>query len=704
MIKKNNPFFWYITTAILTCVILGWMFYPAGFDIRIPHKYTLDALFSSATIKNIIDTGWVTSNPQLGAPLMLNMTDYPNSDGASFFIIKILSLFTHDYAVVINLFFFATFLLTALIALYAFRRLKMQSALAVVASLLFTFIPFHFLRDEGHLFLTTLYVIPIYTLLIFSVFNQTRWSKWKWIFVVIVCMISASSSVYYAFFACYFLLIAGLLAWLNFRIKSLMIKPLCLIAVIMLTVVINTSPSMISKIKYGDNPELASRVPNESELYGLKISQLLFPVEAHRWHPLKLLRQHYDETAPLVNENKSATLGIIGSIGFIVLLLMLFAREKITSDTWYLLSRLNVSGFLLGTIGGLGAVYAYLISPMIRGYNRISVFIAFFAIYAFFLLLQDFLKKRYPNKNIILIAGLLLCVGILDQTNAKRNVDYQQIKSQYVNDEKFVAAIEKKMPQNSMIFQLPIIPFPENPPVNQLKDYDLFRGYLHSHTLHWSYGAIRGRQVIKWQQAVARLPVKEMLNELAYAGFTGIYLDRNGFLDQGKNLETQLTAILKQQPLISDDKTLVFYDMSAYVKSVKQLTTWNANVARVHNELMIERRWYDGFHHHETVNDNSRWTKSNNATIRVVNYADVTKQVNINFVIKTPNQQSAQIKISGDLINETVTVNSAGIKINKIVSVSPGPHYLYFSSDIKPTELPDKRVYFKIFENEWSVR
>ena len=43
---------------------------------------------------------------------------------------------------------------------------------------------------------------------------------------------------------------------------------------------------------------------------------------------------------------------------------------------------LNLAALLLATTGGLGAVFGFAVSPLIRCYNRMSIFIAFFALAA----------------------------------------------------------------------------------------------------------------------------------------------------------------------------------------------------------------------------------------------------------------------------------------------------------------------------------
>ena len=66
------------------------------------------------------------------------------------------------------------------------------------------------------------------------------------------------------------------------------------------------------------------------------------------------------------------------------------------------LSELNITMVLMGTIGGIGAMFSFFISPMLRGYNRISIFIEYACILAVALLadkLVNVLKARINNKK-----------------------------------------------------------------------------------------------------------------------------------------------------------------------------------------------------------------------------------------------------------------------------------------------------------------
>src|SRR6185295_11234514 len=112
------------------------------------------------------------------------------------------------------------------------------------------------------------------------------------------------------------------------------------------------------------------RGTGEAEAYGLKIAQLLLPIDGHRIAALARLKDKYNAAAPLVNENRNATLGVVGSIGFLALLgWLLFwkpAAGQMPADDELRallshLSLLNVGGVLLATIGGFSSLFALLI-------------------------------------------------------------------------------------------------------------------------------------------------------------------------------------------------------------------------------------------------------------------------------------------------------------------------------------------------------
>lgn len=579
----------YVASVVICILILIWVMELWKADLSVPFRYNGDALLSGMSIKGIVDNGWYLHNKFIGMPTGHDAYDYPSADNYHFLLIKIISYFSSNYAVIMNLYFLLTFPLTTLTSLFVFRQFNISYVSSIVISLLFTFLPFHFMRGQSHIFIAAYYMIPLMVMVILWVYIDKSFllnydsdsGKLKFelnsktIASIVICLLVASAGLYYAFFACFFLLVAGMQVLLLKRKKHDLLIIEILIGLIVVGTFANIMPNMVYVHNHGMNTEAVQRSPVESEMFGIKIDQLLMPVDGHRLSYIAALKNKYNSIAPLVNENSSSSLGLIGSIGFLILIGRLFYKHPMNSDKGIKdnLSILNMSAVLLATIGGFGFFFA-LIIPGIRSYNRISIYIAFFALFAVNLLLDDLYKKYVKTKVsrylYYILLGIILVIGILDQSNKSMVPRYDLLKSEYVNDSEFVSQVESSVPVDAMIFQLPYLSFPENLQVKKMGDYELFRGYLHSKHLRWSYGAMKGREGDAWQREVAAKPLNEFLETLSFAGFDGIYIDRSGYEDKGAGVEAGLSSLLNAEPLVSANNRLVFFNMEDYNKRLKE--------------------------------------------------------------------------------------------------------------------------------------
>jgi len=567
--------------------MLIWIMDLRKADIGVPFTYHGDALLCGSLIKGLIDNGWYLHNSFVGAPDGQYLYDFPVNANLDLIIMKIISIFIPNYAATINIYFLLTFILTTISTMLVLRHFNVSYSVSILGSLLYSFVPYHFLRGIGHLTLAAYYMIPAIVMVILWVSMSspdrlislveiragTKRLNRKSLMMVVICLLISSSFIYYPFFSCFFLLIAGIINYISNNNKYSLLNSFILISIIIFGVLVNASPSIIYMYENGKNPEVAMRSPIESEIYGLKIAQLLMPISGHRISWLATVPNYYNKAAPLVNENQMASLGLIGSLGFLMLIVWILCLvcNGINLKEYYVLNNLsifNLYGLLLATVGGFGTVFAGLVLPEIRCYNRISIFIAFFSLFAVVLLL-DMLSKRYVRGNTPrLLFNAFLClalvVGVSDQTSESFVPPYDSIRAEYLNDENFIKNIEAIMPENAMIFQLPYVPFPEYPPVYKMDDYSHFRAYLHSKDLRWSYGTIKGRQGDNWQRTVANMPVDDMLKTLSQAGFEGVYIDTYGFEDSGAKLISEIKQALGTEPLVSDNQRLYFFEMTMH--------------------------------------------------------------------------------------------------------------------------------------------
>ena len=95
-------------------------------------------------------------------------------------------------------------------------------------------------------------------------------------------------------------------------------------------------------------------------------------------------------------------MGVVATIGFLWLLvvalltLVASARRMAIDERFRHASAATVIAFLLATVGGISTLINYWVTPQLRAWNRISVFIAFFSFVAVALLL-DRLGRRRPQ-------------------------------------------------------------------------------------------------------------------------------------------------------------------------------------------------------------------------------------------------------------------------------------------------------------------
>src|SRR5207248_1098513 len=133
---------------------------------------------------------------------------------------------------------------------------------------------------------------------------------------------------YYAFFACYLLLIAGAGAAVHRRKLHPLYTALTFIAITCAGVLANISPSLLFHHEHGNNPDVGRRLAIESEMYGMKVAQLILPIPRHRIPALASLRGEYEANSVSSTENALAALGTAGAAGFLFLLGRLLFRRR----------------------------------------------------------------------------------------------------------------------------------------------------------------------------------------------------------------------------------------------------------------------------------------------------------------------------------------------------------------------------------------
>jgi hypothetical protein len=578
-----------------TAALLVLEIWRASFNA--PFAYRDDSILNLMVVKGVLENGWYLENSRLGAPLGQELYDFPvvSGDHLNVVIFKLLGLVSDEPAAVVNLFFLLTFPLVALTAFLVMRRLGISAGAALVCSALYALLPYHFLRGETHLFLSAYYAVPLAAYLILAVLtgeplfvrrSGTRtgvlaFASSRTLATLGICLVvaAASGSFYYAGFS---IMLLGTATLLRFAVepRARVLATGGGVAAIILTLsVISTAPTLAYHFEHGGNPAVGHRQPFESEYYSLRLTQLILPLDSHRFEPFANMRKTYDRwsgsTGIDITEAALAALGTIGSLGFLGLIGLTLASVLGGTRTRSppLLRAAGVAtivAFLIATMGGFSSLVG-MVYPQLRAWNRLSIFIAFFVLVAVGAALDRtgrLLSARHGGRTIFAgVLSVVFVLGVLDQTSAGYAPAYEETARLYGRDRAFVRSIERQLPGEAAVFELPYASFPEftPPPPGRTVVYDLLRPYVHSERLRWSFGAMRGRPA-DWAARLADKPLSEVVPLASAAGFDGIYVDRFGYSDDATadTVEQELTEIVGVQPVRNEDGRQLFFDLRRY--------------------------------------------------------------------------------------------------------------------------------------------
>jgi phosphoglycerol transferase len=525
--------------AILTAVVLYFFVLDGRHrDIRVPFHFSIDTLQALMQSKSTLDNGWWWSNSMLGAPFTFDALAFPANSNVDQAIVWVVGRFIGNPLAAVNVAWMVMVVLSGLTATWCMRKLGASTVSSMVAGTLFALSPYALYRNLGHFWLV-IYLVPFpctAALLLASGRPPERWF-WKGCGGLIAgCVLLSFDYVYYPFFACFCIGIAALAGCLTHRDARILGAGAICVALIASGTLLNLAPSLYSWSRHGRPIILHDKTPAESEVYGLKIRQLITPLRHHVFAPFRNFAEREAAAQfPLETENVTSRLGLVGTLGFLGLLGLLFvpgATDRLNNRKTLLgASQLTIAAVLLATIGGFGSLFALAVSPEIRAYNRICPFIEFFALTAIALAMDSLFKTRHGR---IVAAVTVLALGLIDQRTAGVNVRvaYAGIAAEIPPLETFVRQLESRLPDRAMVLQLPFRTYLNDEGIARMGTYDHLRLYLVSHKIRWSYPALSNDQV-RWQQAAARLDPRDLPSRMAAEGFAAMVIDRYGYGDGG---------------------------------------------------------------------------------------------------------------------------------------------------------------------------
>lgn len=692
----------YLSAALGTVVatVTGLQLWRA--DLRVPFQYQGDAIAVSAHIKTVLETGWYEFQPLLGFPAGQTYHDFPTADNLNFVFAHVLGWFTSDWAVALNAYFLLGFPLAALAAVWFLREAGLTRSMSAVLAVLFALAPYHFTRGESHLWLASYFTLPLALVVVLRALRgEPLWGAGRgprFVRLVtgrgastVACLaLVATASSYYAVFVLILLAAAGAGAWLRDRRTARFLGAAGAGVVAAVVVLLNMLPDILYTRAHGESAAGFVRDPAEVEIYALKLAQLLLPVPGHRVPALAALRQRYDSTYPLISEQPA--LGAVAATGFVVAMLvvaytlvvrgrrdaLLLPEQVRRSTTIAQLSMLTFVAFLWSTVGGL-ATFLSFVTASLRGWNRMSIVIALLCLAVIGLVLDAAVARlgrwvrgrdlRPPLRRAVAwaVAGGVLLVGYADQVTPGAVPRYEETAAAFDADAQWIRQVEDALPDDAAVFQLPYLAFPETVPGTEQ-----LRAYLHSPTLRWSGGAIKGRATTDWSRGVAELAPAEMVDDLVAAGFSGVLLDRVANGDGAADVEAGLVQAAGTAVTESADGRYVLFSLVDEAEAAAEETSAE-DMAALRDSVVEPVTAYPGTGTAaaELEGGAQGWAVAPGGSSLVLESPrDVPVEVRITAQVAAPTAASVRVEAGGR--SWTVDTGSGVGTLDATVTVPPG--------------------------------
>ncbi len=674
--------------ALLVCVTtLIWVAHYDRWTIAswsLPAGYHGDSLEILARIQAAAEGDTVPLRPQvisrLGAPFGANWSAYPSSDLLLLCLLGQLARLVGVFPAANLALCLAT--VTAALAFYGCARwLRARWEWALVGALLFAFTFQTFHRGLAHLFIVFSWTVPVAILScgLIAASRRMRLRGGMGLFCLTTAAVIGIGNPYTLMLYLQLLGWAVIAQWVGPRRRENLVTGLTAMGIAIAGFFIVESHVWLFA------PDTAAVSPivrnyGGTERYALKPIELLLPPANHRWSMFAFLGQRYVRWSEWrTGEAFAPYLGLIGIAGLVwlaaVALRAVLRRERLPGlalpAAWVL---------AFASLGGITNMLAFFTTVVVfRATNRFSIFLS--AIVLLFLVtrISRWWRSR-PAWLSVAAAAAIAVIGLPDELpRGNARAQQQQIARRVGADRQLGAQLERALPPGAMIFQLPVMGFPEVVPPHRLGDYEYFRPYLGTHSLRFTYGSLKGRSRGRWQRDIADLPPADMVHRLEEYGFSALYIDRRGFADRGEKLLTQLSAMDRSRRYESP--------------TGEQVVVMLQPVARP--EVPLARSLTFGLGWHEAHPGEPRWAFGP-AALSYFNPADRPVHAQVRLSFSAVGRRHIEIRVN-QVLTATAVLDEHRKEVRFDATWLPGPNRIDVDSAEPPVRLSQGQDQLRTF-------
>lgn len=713
-LKKYEKLFSLIYLILTISAIWTWYFklYHVN-NWKIPLGYEGDLWFGLAIARSYmmgyIDPFTYKFIPTLNAPFIANWNDYPITEDIIFAFTGYLARFIGLFEAM-NFTLLVAHLLAGISFWWVCRELKYKASLSFAGAILYAFCHFIMSRGLGHVILSFFWHIPLLLLVTSWAFSNESIAFGSRKFVI-ASVVSFVCGLFNPYFTAMYLMFLFFASWMHASKKEnrKLFFAIFLMGLTFISFFIVNANSIFYAFQFGGNPSASARNLASLEVYGMKLPELFLSPGSH---PIQSFinygQSHYYQSTYIKGEFWSPYLGLIGSLGVCLLALisihkiMLGEIKSVSLNFWLLIFIL-----LFSLIGGLNLLLGVLGFEFLRCTNRFSIFILTIAL----LFLIDFISKKSPSYLLIPISFILVFIGLAEELSGRFALTSQTsnpIETKIKSDKDFTDSIEAHSP-GGLVFQMPVINFPEVGPVNNMQDYEHFRPYLYSKSLHFSYGTNKGRDDANWQKEIEKMPIKNMIKKLEEIGFSVIILNKKAYKDGGYYLINEFLRLNKK--VIAENQDLIAISITPN------------KIVLNHNDLFTFKSYYKLQDiYHKGVPDNNfvysdltpyfvsgwsidesthRWATSSSAEILLFSYKKTTKKFHLDFELSSITPSLVKVYLNNKFITEINISKKMLLTHHSFPNLilMPGKNIMKFVSNknpISPKNGDERLLTFKI--------
>lgn len=689
--------------ALLAFAALVWIFTTGRWTLaswQAPAAYSVDALEVLARFKLSGEAGFgILFNkvmPHLGAPWRADWSAYPMPDAIVFIIFGKLAKITGLIAAS-NLALLTAHLAAIATFYICSRALGHRPVYAAAAALLFGFSYYNRHRGLSHYSFTLSYVVPAQLLSAWLIGSSRQLLKSRgWpVFCFATAVATGTGSPYFSFGFCQLLVLALIYQACTRRERSnIAVGVVCL--TVLAATLLATNYSAVIRLCSGEHG-LLERNYASTEIYGLRPIEMLIPPPSHRWAFAAGIGTRYSADTSLKGELFFPYFGIAGIAGLVVLGFIATSaaiRRRLGLRPSYAALFGWFTVFFM--VGGLNGLLAFTGIDLFRAGNRYSIYLLAIALLA----LTSWASRRsrhLPGWAATLFALLATAIGLWDQSPRRPFATDRASLARKVSDDQLVAAqLDKQLPRDAAVFQLPVVPFLEQPPVNGMTDYELFRPWLFSKRTSFSYGLLAAEKALRWEKWIAGRPVEEMCEALEKAGYAAIYLNKKAYLDAGVALRTRLVA-LGHALIVDAGDHLVFRLTPSSAPVLPDINaewlgdTWTGSATSPDElHLYAENGWFPIERNGDGL---WRWA-GQNATLAIWNPADHPVAVTLEFIAATLEPGALTASIGDRKIWQVAAGQIPKGVVNLKLTLQPGTNRIQFtySGHVARPSATDRRL------------